>query len=200
MSCPNFSLRHNSKKIYAFNLISDWKKYLQSCKEQGVETYDEDDEGAFCGWCCFQNDYYEERIMEELQAKFGKNAVYVPTDRRTDREDASILATVQTSFRFAGDYYTATVDVIAQNGHYEGWTVDFECEEVPDLDDLRWDLHYTQNEGLAKALAPKLQKRLQRTYDELTEQVEEVLESIAPHKLECSALFSNGEAWYRETA
>lgn len=197
MSAPNFSLNHNTRDIYAFCLYQDYYKYDT---EAGYEPTDE----GYSAWSEYETETWEDVIIRKLTEKFGGNNTWKPTDR--PRRDANLLAAVESYVDFAGESWPVSVNILQIPGRYDGWTVDFELrqvngwDDIPEAYDLERDLRYCVNDGLARALAPKLLKRLKDELVRLTDQVDDVLRGCATHVLGCTALFSNGEAFYREVA
>jgi len=199
MATGNFKSNCNTKNIYAYCVMEDYVESLKERLQDEGQTFDEDapiDYDDLNFWRETESDYIETYLSEELEARFGDLNVWTPCDRRAEDREASILRTVSRDFTFAGHTYSVYVNVTTRPGYYDGMQLDMEPSEPEDAYYLLRELRYEFNEGLAVMLSNKLEKRLAKEIEILTDQVDEVLAKVCSHKLRTTARFSNGETFY----
>jgi len=218
MSAPNFNCHHNSRHLNVFCIWDDFDSYKEDLKTEDPDYYKElqdyfEDPAsyAFSEWYDDEKDYYLNFLEESLKEKFGQS-VSVKKDHVYDGDS---ICTISRSFRFAGINFDIKVGIYFEAGYYCGFKLDWDFDSIcdydcmPDLEgavyllsDNCWhdNLGYLGlNAGLAKALAPKFLNRFNTELKNLTDLIDDCLDSVAPHKWSGVCL-SNGEGIYWEVA
>jgi hypothetical protein len=91
---------------------------------------------------------------------------------------------------------------MANSGYYEGACLDYAIQyyvagnEVDEVDEDDLSYYGSCNNGLAKIIAPKANAWLEKTKDEITNDLEEVFSKSCGIELRPIATFSNGETIY----
>ena len=219
MSAPNFSCRHNAQYIYGFCEHSDFEKYVEDNKEiWDIETEEElekakfENEYLYSDWYQDEKEYYIDWLEEEINKLTGYGSgldsdfTGMPSRRITDGDE---ICQVWKNIRFAGGEFTVCAAIDFEAGYYEGFALDwriksitgdcggYDYDEMPDRADC-CDLladNTDLNEGLQKALADKLQARLEAALDEVTGAIEKALKTISPYHL-TGVCLGNGEGIY----
>lgn len=220
MSAPNFNCSHNSRHMAVFCISEDFEAYKKDSKENDPDWYEENEDylenspWAQSDWYDEEKRYYLDWLEEKLKES-GLNARnFADAGKVCDGDE---VCTVGTSFRFAGIDFDLVVSIDFEAGYYDGFKLDWNIKEICgiDTDSLKWidaeDLtdaltgtwtgwgSYREynSPGLAKMLAPKLRKRIERELAALTGKIDDCLEAIAPHCWEGMTL-GNGEGIYFE--
>lgn len=220
MSAPNFNCSHNSRHMAVFCISQDFEAYKKDSKENDPDWYEENEDylenspWAQSDWYDEEKRYYLDWLEEKLKES-GLNARnFADAGKVCDGDE---VCTVGTSFRFAGIDFDLVVSIDFEAGYYDGFKLDWNIKEICgiDTDSLKWidveDLtdaltgtwtgwgSYREynSPGLAKMLAPKLRKRIERELAALTGKIDDCLEAIAPHCWEGMTL-GNGEGIYFE--
>lgn len=184
MATGNFSMYRNSSIFPAY------------CMSQDLTDDDPELSYIYCEEAIYS-------VREKLVDKFGKNCVDWESGRLVDRNNS--ICEVSDFFEFAGSEFSVTYKVTYESGYYEGFTLDWELKsmgedysEIPDVEQLAEDLeyYYDLNPGLARMLAPKLQKRFQKVCEKIENGIDEVFTETSPHDLAVTAVCSNGETFY----
>ena len=217
MATCNFSLRYNSDFLYAFCESSDFEKYLEDYKQANDFNEDEEDEDSlrealYSDWYDDEKEYYIDWLEEELNklTAYGtgleSDFTGMPSRKITDGDE---LAQVWKNIQFAGGEFTVMAAIDFEAGYYEGFALDWRIKSItgnyggydfdcmPDREDCRELLadNTDLNEGLQKALADKLQARLEAALDDVTGAIEKALKTISPYHL-TGVCASNGEGFY----
>lgn len=225
MSAPNFNCSHNSRHLNVFCISEDFELYKKDSKENDPEWYEENADYlenspyAQTDWYDNEKDYYlewlEEKLMEAKKEK-GLDVDFIDL-AKNHVCDGDEICTVSRSFRFAGLDFDIKISIDFEAGYYDGFKLDWNIKDVLgyETDDLDYitdddfcealqgyytawgDYRSYNSPGLAKMLAPKLRKRVEKELEALTGIVDDCLEAIAPHCWEGS-VFSNGEGIYFE--
>ena len=217
MSAPNFSTRTNSNCIYAFCEDSDFRAYVdENAESWGIES-DEDRENAYMDssiyqdWYDDEKSYYLEWLEEELEkATRDGSGLHLDFNDSSRISDGDDVAEIYKCFYFGGTKFTVMASVVFNAGYYAGFALDWRVakvegenawttleDELPDADGCRELLEDNTdlNAGLCKALASKLEKRIQDELATITEAIEKALATIAPYHL-AGHILSNGEGFY----
>ena len=212
MAAANFNCSPNTKYIYAWGEQSDFEEYLKENRDAFEIETDEDLEKALNNeyiysdwsemvWEDAQNDLYN--VLEAKTADNKDISFSWEADGRV--YDGDVLAKVRKSFVFAGEKLTAELAIYVKAGYYAGFTFDWDISDfegydyMPDSSDCEDILSYNTflNEGLQRALAPKLAKRFEAAQDALADFIDDVLQAIAPYHL-TGVCLSNGAGWYTD--
>ena len=216
MATCNFSLRYNSDFLYAFCEGSDFDAYLEEYKKNNeIDEEDDDDslrEALYSDWYQDEKEYYIDWLEEEINKLTGYGSgldsdfTGMPSRRITDGDE---ICQVWKNIRFAGGDFTVCAAIDFEAGYYEGFALDwriksitgdyggYDFDEMPGREDCRELLadNTDLNEGLQKALADKLQARLEAALDEVTGAIEKALKTISPYHL-TGVCLGNGEGIY----
>lgn len=225
MSAPNFNCSHNSRHLNVFCISEDFELYKKDSKENDPEWYEENEDYlenspyAQTDWYDNEKDYYlewlEEKLMEAKKEK-GLDVDFIDL-AKNHVCDGDEICTVSRSFRFAGLDFDIKISIDFEAGYYDGFKLDWNIKDVLgyETDDLDYitdddfcealqgyytawgDYRSYNSPGLAKMLAPKLRKRIERELAALTGKIDDCLEAIAPHCWEGMTL-GNGEGIYFE--
>ena len=217
MSAPNFSCRSNSQYIYAFCEPSEFDEYVEENKELwGIETEEELEDAKqnselYSDWYDEEKDYYLNWLEEELNKMTADGTgLYSDFTESTRIIDGDEVAEVRKYIQFAGGEFMVMASIDFEAGYYAGFALDWNVKKVegtrswyssfdymPDARDCAEMLREETdlNEGLCKALAPKLQARLEAAMDEVTEAIEKALQTVSPYHL-TGVCASNGEGFY----
>lgn len=221
MSTCNFSLRHNSQYIYAFCDHSDFEQYVEENKdcwgiesEEDLEAAKYQDGSLYSDWYDEEKEYYLNWLEEELNKRtaYGTGLHLDFTEVLGHRiTDGDEVATVRKYVDFAGGTFEVMAAIDFEAGYYEGFALDWRVKNIegassywhssfdylPDVQDCVEMLHDETelNEGLCRALALKLQTRLEAALNEITTAMEEALKTICPYHL-TGFCMSNGEGIY----
>lgn len=224
MSAPNFNCSHNSRHLYAFCCFDcDYEAYKKDLKENDPDYYEENEdylensEFAVSDWYDEEKDYYLNWLEEKLNETAKNSGLKVDfIDLAKNRVyDGTELCTVSKTITFAGIGFDLELSIDFEAGYYEGFKLDwniknlagYECDGLDDLSDqdlidaLTGDTYYGYyyrdglKSGLAKMLAPKFRKRLEKELKAMIDVIDNSLEAICPCCVEGHCL-SNGEGIY----
>ena len=222
MATCNFSLRYNSDYLYAFCESSDFDKYLEEyIANNGIDDDDCDcdelREALYSDWYTDMKEFYLERLEAELGevTAYGTGLYMDFTEFTTDHiTDGDQVATVRKYINFAGGEFMVMASIDFEAGYYEGFALDWNIKSIegvstwhssydcmPDAYDCENMLEDETglNAGLRKALAPKLQARLEEALNDVTGAIEKALKAVSPYHL-TGVCASNGEGFYTNHA
>ena len=214
MSTCNFSLRYNSDYLYAFCESSDFDAYLEDyLKENEIsedELSDSQRDDLHYWWQHDMKDFYLERLEEELYKLTPEGSGYYTDFTESGRIcDGDEVAEVRKYIQFAGAEFMVMASVDFEAGYYEGFALDWNIKSIegtsggygydylPDCEDCEYLLEENTNlnTGLRRALAPKLQARLEAALNDVTNIIEQALKVVSPYHLTGFCL-DNGEGIY----
>lgn len=182
----------NAKKIYAC---------MTNDEENDYQNYDYED---------LREDVYN--MMEEYQeCDFHANS----DNQRSMHELRSFCSHYIGSFvsaRYIRDICDIEVQINAFSrcGYYDGINLDYEIKVFINgyEQDEQWKKYFSYvevydqmeypNKGLAKIIYRKIEKWIDFEIIRMTNNLEQIFESVCENKLEVYARFSNGETWYNE--
>lgn len=169
-------------------------------------AYEDDETGEMVGYESWDWDAEIENIQSALSNHGYEEH---PNTKTNDRNSAMYLSEKDT-IKCYGDI-SVTVRLIARirDGYYQGANLDFNyeiliengyCEEyedeMPDLDGIAYLIEddFT-NKGLAKMTAMRIENWIEKTFQEMVDELEGVFETLTTAYV-CSGRFSTGEAVY----
>lgn len=191
MGTSNFH-KVNAKKVYACmmnegenNYTSlDYKDFRENIYHL-MEDYQE---------CDYHTDSDSQRSMHELRS-FYSHYIGSFVSSRYIRDICDI---------------EVQINAFSRCGYYDGINLDYEIKVFINgyEQDEQWKKYFSYvevydqmehpNKGLAKIIYRKVEKWVDSEITRMTNNLEQIFESVCEHKLEVFARFSNGETWYNE--
>lgn len=194
MGTFNFKSSHNTPHKAVFCLWEDHDEY----KEDTIKEYGEDEASKMLGctgsdddyseWYDSEKEYFLYMLKEDIKDSFGKEV-----DINYKACDGESVCDVRQDFIFANAEWYVEIGIYLEAGYYEGFALDWEvncCAEyyssdVPDIESAFWYMKdYTNNDGLAKILAPKFIKKCEEIKNSITDKLDKILMDLAPHNME----------------
>lgn len=209
MSAPNFA-KANASKYFAFGFNQYFtQEYVDECglDQELVGQYDEVDTQI----------NFDDTIAN-VRCELKQKGWYEIQDNDHDRSyPSSFFAENCIEFNFCRARITIKVRACVTSAYYEGATFDWAGElivegerywdynnggeyDLPDyldaLERLVVEDDWFDNIGLDKIHSKNVVARIEREFEKLTDEAEQVFQQYSERVLVCGGIFSNGEAIY----
>lgn len=175
----------NAKHIYAILPQSEGDIYVYDFIEEGIR----------------------EALNELIQSLKANEGIEIQNYERSYRNyPAKMIGSLGITKFICDIELYININILMRSGYYEGANLDYdyrfyvngcECDNIVDACE-EFVYRYTENRGMALIQARNAEKWFEKTFNEATDRIENILKEKCTHILDTYAVFSNGETLYSE--
>lgn len=198
MGTSNFYYK-NASKVFAINMSRE----VPVLDDEGNET-DETETQHPEQWECQDTLDYIAEQMEGAEHNFNRVTGWNNDAPRSF--PSTFIGKWWMEKSYAGVPIEVQIIATANSGYYEGACLDYDIKtfvsgnEYDEVDPCDLSYHGNINNGLAKIIAPKANKWIEETKEQLSNDLEKLFAEVCGIVLEKVATFSNGETVYKQVS